>query len=88
MAKKEIVGGVPGNLLGMTADLFHKLQNGAITVEELARFLKRQNPFKEESQADVICRLLNEIRRKEGLEIKTSPVPQEKKRTTEVLFQN
>ncbi len=89
MAKKEIVGGVPGKLLGMTADLFHKLQNGAITVEELEKFLKRQDPFRKESQAEVLYRLLNEMRQKtdERLKIKTSPAPQEKKRTTKVLFQ-
>jgi len=43
--KKQMVGGVPGNLLGMLADLLHKIQNGIISMQELARFLKRENPF-------------------------------------------
>ena len=43
--KRQMVGDVPGNLLGMLADLFHKIQHGIITVQELARFLKRENPF-------------------------------------------
>ena len=43
--KKENVGGVPGNILGMLADLCHKLQHGTITPEELGRFLRREEPF-------------------------------------------
>ena len=42
--KKKMVGDVPGNVLGMLADLAHKLQHGSITVEELAVFLKGQEP--------------------------------------------
>mgnify|MGYP001557952449 CR=1 FL=1 len=45
--KKEMVGCVPGNVLGMLADLAHKLQNEAIMPKELALFLQRQNPFVE-----------------------------------------
>ncbi len=43
--KQELVGKVPGNVLGMLADLNHKLQHGKITPEELGKFLKRRNPF-------------------------------------------
>lgn len=43
--KLKTVGGVPGNLLGMMADLFHKLQNGVVTPEQLEHFLKKENPF-------------------------------------------
>ena len=43
--KKRIVGGVPGNVLGMLADLTHKLQHGARTPEQLGKFLKGENPF-------------------------------------------
>jgi len=46
--KQEMVGDVPGNILGMLADLAHKLQHGVILPEELGRFLKRQNPLKSE----------------------------------------
>ncbi len=46
MSKKEMVGGVPGNILGMLADVMHKLQHGSITPEELEKFSKRKNPFK------------------------------------------
>jgi hypothetical protein len=43
--KKENIGGVPGNVLGMLADLNLKLQHGRITPKQLERFLKKQNPF-------------------------------------------
>ncbi|MGD0977282.1 MAG: hypothetical protein ABR875_03245 [Minisyncoccia bacterium] len=43
--KLETVGNVPGTLLGMLADLMHKLQNGIITPEQLGLFLKKENPF-------------------------------------------
>lgn len=40
-----MVGEVPGNVLGMVADLAHKLQQGVITPGQLGRFLKKENPF-------------------------------------------
>ena len=43
--KKEMVGDVPGNVLGMMADLCHKLRDGTLTPQEMALFLKRENPF-------------------------------------------
>lgn len=43
--KKDMVGSVPGNVLGMLADLAHKLQHGVIASEELGLFLQRKNPF-------------------------------------------
>lgn len=43
--KQEMVGDVPGKVLGMYADLSLKLQNGVITVPEFALFLQRKNPF-------------------------------------------
>ncbi len=45
MAKKEQIGDVPGNVLGMLADLNHKLQHGKITLGQLDRFLKKKNPY-------------------------------------------
>jgi len=45
MAKKEQIGDVPGNVLGMLADLNHKLQHGKITPSQLGRFLKKENPY-------------------------------------------
>lgn len=44
-AEKEVIGEVPGNVLGMASDLFHKLQHGKIRPIELELFLKRKNPF-------------------------------------------
>lgn len=41
--KKKIVGSVPGNVLGMMADLSHKLQHGVITPEQLGKFLRGEN---------------------------------------------
>ncbi len=46
--KQKMIGDVPGNVLGMIADLAHKLQHGKISPEELALFLKRKNPFTQE----------------------------------------
>ncbi len=43
--KKQIVGNVPGNILGMLADLNFKLQHGTRTPEQLDKFLKGKNPF-------------------------------------------
>lgn len=43
--KKKEVGGLPGNVLGMLGDLMVKLQNGGITPRQLAKFLKKENPF-------------------------------------------
>ena len=40
-----MIGDVPGNVLGMLADLCHKLKAGTIKPEELELFLKKQNPF-------------------------------------------
>jgi hypothetical protein len=45
--KKEMVGNVPGNVLGMLEDLLNKIRHGIITVQELTRFLKRENPFED-----------------------------------------
>jgi len=47
--KKQMIGNVPGNVLGMIADLSHKLQTGGILPEELGLFLKRQDPFSGEN---------------------------------------
>lgn len=43
--KQEMIGSVPGNVLGMLADLMHKIQHGVRTPDQLDRFLKGQNPF-------------------------------------------
>lgn len=43
--KKELVGEVPGNILGMMADLNLKLLHGSRTPQQLDKFLKGENPF-------------------------------------------
>lgn len=43
--KKKVVGNVQGNVLGMMADLSHKLQHGVRTPQQLDKFLKGENPF-------------------------------------------
>src|SRR3990172_1255146 len=43
--KQNMVGGLPGKVLGLLADLLHKLQHGVHTAEELNLFLQRKNPF-------------------------------------------
>lgn len=52
--KKEMVGDMPGSVLGMFADLAHKLQHGAITPVEFELFLKHQNPFPVDSLDQLI----------------------------------
>ncbi len=44
-SKENLVGGVPSSVLGMLADLAFKLRDGVIAPQELARFVKRENPF-------------------------------------------
>jgi len=40
------IGTLPDErMAGLSADLFHKLQSGALTLDELALFCKRRNPF-------------------------------------------
>ena len=40
------IGTLPGErLAGLSADLFHKVQKGIITLDELALFTQRKNPF-------------------------------------------
>lgn len=40
------IGNLPGErLAGLSADLFHKLQKGILTLDELALFNQRKNPF-------------------------------------------
>jgi len=45
--KENQISALPGNVLGLLADLCDKLQQGVITTEELRKFLKKQNPFNE-----------------------------------------
>lgn len=41
-----LIGTLPGErLAGLSADLFHKLQSGSLSIEELALFVQRKNPF-------------------------------------------
>ncbi len=42
---KEMIGDVPGNVLGMLEDLFLKLRKGVLSPDELELFLKKKNPF-------------------------------------------
>jgi len=56
--KKQEVGGVPGNVLGMFADLALKLQNGVITPGQFGKFLKKQNPF-DKVNSDYLKLLVN-----------------------------
>lgn len=51
--KVEKIGEVPGNILGMMADLCHKLQHGNRTPKQLELFLKGQNPFAADSPTSV-----------------------------------
>ncbi|MDP2946408.1 MAG: hypothetical protein Q8N61_03090 [bacterium] len=53
--KKKEVGGVPGNVFGMMADLASKLQNGAITPGQFGRFLKKENSFVVGDYAELIA---------------------------------
>jgi len=48
-ASQQLVGSLPGEeavkILGMMEDLNHKLRKGVLTTDELAKFLKKENPF-------------------------------------------
>jgi len=43
--KQNMIGDVPGNVLGMLSDLTSKLQHGKITSRQFELFLKGKNPF-------------------------------------------
>lgn len=43
--EKEMVGGVPSDVLGTLEDILCKIRKGSISPEELKRFAKRENPF-------------------------------------------
>ncbi len=47
--KRETIGDMSGSVLGMMADLCHKLQHGARTPEQFEMFLKGKNPFTPET---------------------------------------
>ncbi|MEK7579832.1 MAG: hypothetical protein AAB469_01410 [Patescibacteria group bacterium] len=42
---EQLIGVLPGEVLGTLADIMLKLKNGGITPDELKRFAKRENPF-------------------------------------------
>ena len=44
--KREMIGGLPSKVLGLQIDLLEKLRSGKILVSEFEKFLKRQEPFK------------------------------------------
>lgn len=49
---------LPGErLAGLSADLFHKLQAGSLTLDELALFTQRKNPFEVVTPATDVFRL-------------------------------
>lgn len=47
MGRYPEIGGIPGKLLGMQADLSLKIRDGTLSIGEFEAFLKRQNPFPE-----------------------------------------
>ena len=61
MAKRDMVGDVPGNVLGMLGDLNFKLQHGVITPTQLDLFLKKQNPFEVVGWLDAILNREEEL---------------------------
>ncbi len=63
-----MIGEVPGNVLGMLADLNHKLQHGTLTPEELGRFLKRENPFPQKGTEQMLAEWA-ELYREDGIEL-------------------
>ncbi|MEK7537095.1 MAG: hypothetical protein AAB584_01480 [Patescibacteria group bacterium] len=42
---EQLVGALPGEVLGTLADIMLKLKNGGISPDELKQFAKRENPF-------------------------------------------
>jgi hypothetical protein len=74
------IGNIPSaTVLGMFADLSHKLQHGSLTVYQLEKFLKKQNPFvlSHEQVADWV-RMYREVF---GIEVDTAElkIPKQKK---------
>ncbi|MCL5733587.1 MAG: hypothetical protein M1334_02925 [Patescibacteria group bacterium] len=61
--KRKIVGSM-SEWSGMLKDLFRQINDGSIGQEEIKRFLEHKNPFKPESRADAIERLIKAARDK------------------------
>ena len=49
MPNQQLVGALPGEVLGTLADVILKLKNGGLSHDELKRFAKRENPFAAEA---------------------------------------
>jgi hypothetical protein len=77
MTKEKMVGDVPGKVLGMIADLAHKLRHGTLTPEELGLFLKREDPFERSNWFLEWMRFYKEVF---GLSLDFSKIPVCKKR--------
>lgn len=58
--EKDMIGNVPApKVLGMLVDLICKLKSGAITISQLARFLKKKNPFVTDAEGKTFSVVVN-----------------------------
>lgn len=85
MAKPNMVGNIPGKMLGLYADLSHKLKDGVITERELELFLQRQNPFAINSTLDQWHEFYRKYFRL-ALDFSKVSVPKEQDEFSRVLF--
>ena len=72
--KRRTVGEVPGNVLGMLADVILKLQNGVITPGQLEKFSKKINPFGSDDFSEQISDWQNFYQRLFGKEYDLSGI--------------
>ena len=72
--KRRTVGEVPGNVLGMLADVILKLQNGVITPGQLEKFSKKINPFGSDDFSEPISDWQNFYQRLFGKEYDLSGI--------------
>ena len=75
--KKEMIDGLPSKVLGLQIDMLEKLRSGKILVSELEKFLKRQDPFKNDE--GVIGEWREFYRKNFGIELeKEIKIPEKK----------
>ncbi|MDD5341950.1 MAG: hypothetical protein PHI73_01285 [Patescibacteria group bacterium] len=92
--KLEMIGEVPGNVLGMFADLALKMQHGVRTPEQLACFLRGENPFEIKlrltvNYGDLRWKTVGKMRRDGCVaeDIVASDFPVERQGAAEVVFE-
>lgn len=72
---RKLVGGNPDTMFGLAIDLLEKFRKDVYTEREIKLFLKRQNPFDNSWEAEVIRLTQQKLRKKLGQIIQVPALP-------------